>query len=56
MTKTYFVSYWNMEYNKILNTEVKLELELDNIKQGRIAILICSKLDVNSRLINFWEI
>lgn len=54
MNKTYFISYWSLEYNQIFNMRVQIYV-LD-MSKGEIAERICSKLNSNSRLINFWEI
>ena len=55
MTKTYFVSYWDREYNHVSNTHVEIIVPTSYL-QGAIASLIMDKLSVNCRLINFWEI
>lgn len=55
MTKTYFVSYWDREYNHVSNTHVEIIVP-ESSTQGVIASLIMYKLSVNCRLINFWEI
>lgn len=53
MYKTYFVSYWDRKYNQVSNTKVKIYVI--DMSQGQIAEEICSRLTLNSRLINFWE-
>lgn len=54
MTKTYFVSYWDREYNHVSNEHIRI-LVPASATQGVIALLIYDKLSVNCRLINFWE-
>ena len=56
MKKKFFATYWSAKYEAMANTIIELTLKRENMSQGEIAMLIDDKLDVYSRLINFWEI
>ena len=46
---------WDREYKYVSNTSISVIVPTSCL-QGTITSLICDRLSINCRLINFWEI